>query len=153
MQETTVTIVGNISKEISERHVMDGTKVVNFGVVTNERKYDRDSGQWVDGDKLYAYVTCWRKLAQGVAGSLKKGDPVIVTGRLYQENYEVKGETRTAVRIEANAVGPNLGRCTVDVRRGAGPDAGHESKPVSLEVINGGNSARDGDTALSTAVS
>jgi single-strand DNA-binding protein len=86
-------------------------------MASNERRYDKGADQWVDGDHLYVTVTCWRRLAAGVAASLVKGDPVMVRGRLYTRDYEVEGQRRYSTEVEAASVGPDLARCTADVQR------------------------------------
>ena len=55
---------------------------------------------------------------ENVHASLKKGDPVIVTGRLFTRNYEHQGQRRTSTELEAHSVAADLARCT----RGAHPD-------------------------------
>jgi single-strand DNA-binding protein len=117
MNETVTTIVGNIISEVKQRRTADGIRVAGFRVASNERRYDRASEQWVDGDRLYVSVTCWRKLARGVGASLVKGDPVVVTGRLYTRGYEVEGQKRSITELEAIAVGPDLSRCLAELDR------------------------------------
>jgi single-strand DNA-binding protein len=89
--------------------------VASFRVASNERRFDKETQSWVNGENLYASVTCWRKLALGVTASLTKGDPVMVTGRLFTRGYEVKGQTRSVTELEAFAVGPDPSRCVADV--------------------------------------
>lgn len=117
MNETMATIVGNVTGDLKSRRTADGARVVTFRVASNERRFDRASQQWVDGDTLFMTVVCWRALAVGVMGSLAKGDPVIVTGRVYTRGYEVEGRRRSVVEMEATTVGPDLARCTAEVRR------------------------------------
>ena len=126
MNETEVTVVGNVISDVKSRRTGEGVRVVNFRVASNERRFDKGTGEWVDGDRFFVSVTCWRKLANGVAASLSKGDPVVVTGRLYTRGYEVEGQRRSVTEIEANAVGPDLSRCSAEltrVRRAATEDA------------------------------
>lgn len=117
MNETYVTVVGRVAGDLRQRRTKDGLKVVSFRMISNERRYDRDNEQWVDGKSLSLNVTCWRRLADGVFTSLGKGDPVIATGRLSLREYEFEGQRRTSVELDANAVGPDLSWCTADVQR------------------------------------
>jgi single-strand DNA-binding protein len=135
MNETEVTVVGNVISDVKSRRTGEGVRVVNFRVASNERRFDKGTGEWVDGDRLFVSVTCWRKLANGVAATLSKGDPVVVTGRLYTRGYEVEGQKRSVTEIEANAVGPDLSRCSAElmrVRRSATEDA-----PVAVTSEDG----------------
>lgn len=111
------TIVGNVITNVTQRKIGDGTRVASFRMASNERRFDKETQQWVNGDSLYVTVTCWRKLALGVNASLVKGDPVIVTGRLFTRGYEVEGQKRSVTELEAMAVGPDLSRCLADVSR------------------------------------
>ncbi len=68
------------------------------------------AGEWKDGDTLFTSVTCWRALAENVHLSLRKGNSVIVIGRLSVRPYETRdGEKRQSVDIDAMAVGPGAG--------------------------------------------
>jgi single-strand DNA-binding protein len=62
-------------------------------------------------------VTCKKRLAQHVATSLRRGDPVIVTGRLFLREDRDKRLSR--VEIEAVSVGVDLNRVVVEVRHGS----------------------------------
>lgn len=148
MNETMITIVGNVISEVKPRRTADGVKLVSFRVASNERRFDRTTEQWVDGDRLYVTVTCWRKLAQNVLVSLMKGDPVIVMGRLYTRGYEVEGNKRSVTELEAHAVGPDLTRCFTELRRSrreASEDAAaevQEQDPTATEPATGQPEAR-----------
>jgi single-strand DNA-binding protein len=117
MNETVTTVVGNVITDVKQRRITDGTRVASFRMASNERRFDKETQGWVNGDSLFVTVTCWRKLALGVTASLMKGDPVVVTGRLFTRGYEVEGQKRSVTELEAVAVGPDLARCVADVTR------------------------------------
>lgn len=117
MNETTVTIVGRVVNKPELRSTASDVEIAKFRLASNERRYDRESGTWVDGDSLYVNVTCWRRLAFGVHACLDKGDPVIVTGRLYTRQFEVDGQRRSMTELEATSIGPDLSLCTVRMHR------------------------------------
>jgi single-strand DNA-binding protein len=110
MNETTMTIVGNLVDAPKLRRTKSGHFVANFRVASTPRRYDREKAAWVDGDTLFVTVTCWRALGENVAQSLHKGQPVVVHGRYYQREYEQNETLRTAYELEAIAVGPDLTR-------------------------------------------
>lgn len=118
MRETPVTVVGTLVSNARPRRVgPEQALVLNLRVASNERRYDKASETWVDGDSLYLSVTCWRTLAENAA-SLVKGDPVIVTGRLRTREWTTEqGERRSSVEMEASALGPDLARCMATVRK------------------------------------
>jgi single-strand DNA-binding protein len=110
MSNSTISIVGNVVDEVVNRPTMSGLSKVTFRVASTQRRYDRERGQWVDGHKLFVNVTFWREFAENVAESLKKGDPIIVHGKMYSRQY-VKDETnRVSYEIEPESIGHDLAR-------------------------------------------
>ncbi|MGW0229463.1 single-stranded DNA-binding protein [Actinopolymorpha singaporensis] len=117
MNETMITIAGNVATELRFVRSDRGTSLVSFRLASTPRRYDRNQGGWVDGHTTYVTIVCWRTLAENVAGSLHKGDPVVVFGRLRVENWEREGKTGTTVEVEAQALGHDLSRGTSAFRR------------------------------------
>lgn len=136
MHETTVTVVGNVATDVVLRQVQDGTPVASFGVVSSPSRFDAKTQSWVDGNKLFVWVSGWRRLANGAAASLKKGDPVIVTGKLSVDQYEKDGEKRALAKVDASAIGPNLAFCTAEARRDGAGDIAPFLRAVDLEKIS-----------------
>lgn len=118
MFDTQVTVVGNLVADPRLTYLKDGQPVASFRLASTPRRFDRASGQWKDGDTLFTSVNCWRALAENVYQSLKKGNSIIVIGRLSVRPYETKdGEKRQSVDIDAMAVGPDLARATTIIKR------------------------------------
>jgi single-strand DNA-binding protein len=116
--ETYITVQGNITADPVPRATANGATVVNIRVASNTRRFDREANEWRDGDTTYIGVTCWRTLAVNVCSTLRKGDTVVVFGKLLQRSYETKdGEQRTVHEIDAISVGPDLNRWAADLRR------------------------------------
>jgi single-strand DNA-binding protein len=134
VNETYVTIVGRVINKPEHRQTGNDVELTKFRLASNERRYDRESGTWVDGDRLFVNVTCWRRLAFGAHACLDKGDPVVVTGRLYTRGFEVEGQRRSMIELDATAIGPDLSKCTVTVHRrresqpGRPDDVGHDTR-------------------------
>ena len=56
-------------------------------------------------------VTCWRSLATNVASCLRKGDPVVVKGRMRVRKFDDKeGNPRIEVEVDASTLGHDLTR-------------------------------------------
>jgi single-strand DNA-binding protein len=117
MFETMVPIMGRVITDVAQRTLPSGDKVCSFRIVARERRLNRETGEWVDGDRLFVNVTCWRKLAENVAASLFRGDDVLTYGRLYLNEYEINGQPRSSVELDARVVGPDLSRCSALVQR------------------------------------
>jgi len=112
VNETQMTIVGNVVDDPRKRETKNGYAVTNFRVASTSRRYDREQEKFVDNGTLYVTVTCWRAMAENVYKSLRKGQPVVVTGRYYMREYTVDEHVRTAYELEATAVGHDLSRGT-----------------------------------------
>ena len=90
MNEITTTITGNLTADPELRYTPTGVAVANFSVASTPRSYDRASGEWRDGEPFYLRCTIWRQAAENLAESLRRGDRVIVTGRLKQRAFETR---------------------------------------------------------------
>jgi single-strand DNA-binding protein len=112
MFDTVVTVVGNVLTVPEWRRTANtNTLVANFKVASTARRFDKDTGVWVDSNSLRVRVNCWRKLAEGVAASVRVGDPVVVVGRLYTRDWtDTEGNARTMYELEAMSVGHDLAR-------------------------------------------
>jgi len=136
--ETIVTITGNLVADPTLKFTPSGAAVADFTVASTPRVYDRESGQFKDGDSpLFLRCSVWKQYAENVAESLTKGMQVIVQGRLKQRSYETSGgEKRTVVELDVEDVGPTLRFATAKVTKsGRGSGGGSNS---------GGNSGGQG---------
>lgn len=127
--ETVITVVGNLTADPELRFTPSGAAVANFTVASTPRTFDRQAGEWKDGEALFLRCNIWRQAAENVAETLTRGMRVIVQGRLRQRSFETKeGEKRTVVELEADEVGPALRYATAKVnkvsRGGAGGSGG-----------------------------
>ena len=144
MNDTTVTVVGNLVDDPRIRTTDSGVDVAGFRVASTSRRYDRDGGRWVDSASLFLSVTCWRALAGNAVASLRKGDPVVVTGRLSTRTYEKDGQVRSVCELEASALGPDLARGTAVFRRT--PRGTGASEPGTSDATSAGDGAPASDT-------
>lgn len=117
MNDTYMTIVGNVVDEPRQRNTNSGHAVTNFRIASTSRRFDRETNRFVDNSTLFVNVTCWRAMAENVGISLKKGQPVIVTGRYYQREYTVDEQVRFSYELEASSVGHDLSRGTADFKK------------------------------------
>lgn len=103
-----ITIVGNLTRDPELRFTPNGTPVASFGLAVNKRVQNKDSGEWTNSADFFN-VVAWFKLAENCAQSLFKGDRVLISGRLSQDNWEDKdGQKRSAFKIIANIIAPSL---------------------------------------------
>ncbi|HZG91790.1 MAG TPA: single-stranded DNA-binding protein [Pseudonocardia sp.] len=116
--ETVITVVGNLTADPELRFTQSGAAVANFTVAATPRTFDRQSGEWKDGDALFMRCNVWRQAAENVAETLTRGMRVMVQGRLRQRSFETReGEKRTVVELEVDEVGPSLRYATAKVNK------------------------------------
>ena len=113
MHEPLITVVGNVAGPPRQRSTPNGVSVADFRIAATPRRQDRATEAWSDGETMWFGVTAWRALAEHCAASLKKGDRVVVTGRLTTRSWQTDGgERRSALEVEASTVGLDLSRGT-----------------------------------------
>ncbi|TDU89959.1 single-strand binding protein [Kribbella voronezhensis] len=125
--ETVVTLVGNLVDDPELRFTPSGAAVANFRIASTPRTYDRQSGEWKDGESLFLSCSVWRQAAENVAESLQRGMRVIVQGRLKSRSYDDReGNKRTVFEIDVDEVGPSLRSATAKVTKAmrSGPGGG-----------------------------
>jgi single-strand DNA-binding protein len=139
MNEAFVTFQGWVGNEIVHRETNQGN-VVNFRVGSTPRIRKRN-GDWVDGPTSWFSVTCWRALADHVRDSVRKGEPVIVHGRLRTDVWEREdGQSSVTYVVEASYVGHDLTRGTAVFVRALRPDRADgddEGDTVVKELLHG----------------
>jgi single-strand DNA-binding protein len=119
-----ITVVGNITRDIELRFTPSGQPTATFGLAVNRRWQNRQTQEWEEQTSFFDIV-CWRELAENASASLHKGTRVIVSGRLEQRSWETQdGDKRSKVEIVADEIGPSLRWASAQVekneRRGPG---------------------------------
>jgi len=104
----TVTAAGIIAT--TPRHIQteEGLDITSFRLASNRRRYDDELQQWVDVDTNWYTVVAFRALAANAEKSLKKGDRVVVSGRVRIRDWEHDSGSGTSVEVEADALGHDL---------------------------------------------
>ena len=127
--ETVITVIGNLTADPELLWTGNGAAVADFTIASTPRTYDRNSGEWKDGESLFLRCSVWRNAAENVAESLRKGMRVIAQGRLVQRSYETKeGEKRTVVELQVDEIGPSLRSARAQVTRtNNGQQGGYQS--------------------------
>ena len=103
--DTPITLIGNLVADPELRYTPSGAPVATMRVASTPRTYNREAGQWEDGEALFLTCNIWRQAAENAAQSLTKGTRVVVVGKLKQRNYQTKdGSQRTSYEIEAEEI-------------------------------------------------
>ena len=127
MADSTVTVVGNVTRDPEMRYTPSGVAKASFGVAVSRRWQNRNTQEWEEQTSFFN-VVCWRDMAENVCESIGKGARIVVTGRLEQRSWETEsGDKRSVVEIVADDVGPSLRWATAEVKhneRRGGFDSG-----------------------------
>lgn len=127
--EPNITIVGNVTADAELRFIPSGAAVCNFTVASTPRVKNGEA--WEDGETVFFRVAVWRDMAEHCAETIKRGMRVVVTGRFKVRGYEVEGQQRQSLEVDADEVGVSLryGTATFNkaerVQAGA-PPAAHD---------------------------
>jgi single-strand DNA-binding protein len=100
-----VMISGNLTRDAELRSTPSGTSVLNVGVAVNDRRQNRQTGEWED----YAnFIDCtmFGKRAEAIAQYLTKGTKVAIQGRLHYSSWDDKntGQRRSKVDVTVEEV-------------------------------------------------
>jgi len=114
-----LTITGNLTAD-AER---GGAPVATLIVATTPRHYDRAADMWADEETIYLRCTAWRHTAQNIAASLRKGDQVLVHGKLRQHTHTTDTGSRSALELEIDDIGRSLRHRTAQT----GPGSQHHA--------------------------
>lgn len=132
-----VILSGNVVADPELRFTPSGAAVTNFRIACNDRKFNRTTQEWEDGDTAFVTVAVWRQAAENVAESVQRGHRVVVVGKLKTRTYETReGEKRIAVECDADEVAVSLKNATAKVskmtRQGSGGGGGDDpwAQPV-----------------------
>jgi single-strand DNA-binding protein len=103
-----VTVVGLVATTPRHLVTQDGLPITSFRLASSHRKFDRKENKWIDGETNWFTVTAFRQLAINSAGSVAKGDRVLVTGKLRVRDWDNGERAGTSVEIEADGLGHDM---------------------------------------------
>lgn len=95
---------GRLAADPELRFAASGTAVARMRVGANSRKRLED-GSWADDKTCWLDVTAFRRLAEGAAETLRKGDLVVLTGKLQTDEWEQEGQKRSKIVCIAESIG------------------------------------------------
>ncbi|MBF4549367.1 single-stranded DNA-binding protein [Pseudoclavibacter sp. VKM Ac-2888] len=118
-----VTFVGNATADLELRYTQNGVAVANGTVAVNDRVFDRQTNEFKDGPTTFVRFSAWRELGEHAAQSIKKGQQVILVGKLEQNEYTDKeGVKRTSFEVTAEHLAASVRFGTTEFRKSARPD-------------------------------
>ena len=139
MADSTITVVGNLTRDPELRFTTGGRGTANFGIAVS-RRYQVNN-EWQEQTSFFNIVA-WGTLAENAAATLNKGHRVIVTGRLEQRSWDDKdGQKKSIVEIVADEIGPSLRWARAEVERIARDGGGSSGGGSNAGGGNSGGSS------------
>lgn len=94
-----VILAGRFSRDPELKFLPSGSALANFSLALN-RTYKTDSGEQRE-EVCFIDITAFGKQAEVIAQHLRKGDPILVEGRLKTESWDDKqtGQKRTKMGV------------------------------------------------------
>ncbi len=103
-----ITVAGLVATTPRHLVTQDGLPITSFRLAASHRKFDKSQNKWIDGETNWFTVTSFRQLAINSAGSVSKGDRVLVTGKLRVRDWDNGERAGTSVEIEADNLGHDM---------------------------------------------
>ena len=143
-----ITLTGLVAT--APRHIVtsEGLPITSFRLASTQRRFDRSKERWIDGDTNWYTITAFRQLAINSAGSVGKGDRVVLTGRLRIREWENGERTGTNIDVEADAIGHDLSWGTSVFSRSISSSAASTSSEASTEIGSAEAADEDADEAV-----
>lgn len=127
-----ITVVGNLTDNLTLSNLQNGAAVVNFTIAVTPRRFDRDANAFKDGEAVFYKSSIWRLDAENFAKSLHKGDRVVAIGEIKPNNYEKDGVKVSSFELDVQEIAASLAFATVVLTRN--PSKGGNSAPATAPV-------------------
>ena len=105
---TQISVEGLVATTPRHLVTQDGLPITSFRLASSERRFDRTENKWIDGETNWYTITSFNQLAINVAGSVSKGDRVMVSGNLRIRDWDNGERAGTSVEVEADTLGHDL---------------------------------------------
>lgn len=103
-----VSVTGLVATTPRHLVTQDGLPITSFRLAESQRRFDRGLNKWVDGETNWYTITSFKDLAINTAGSVHKGDRIVVIGDLRVRDWDNGERAGTSVEVEATAIGHDL---------------------------------------------
>lgn len=103
-----ITVTGLVATTPRHLITQDGLPITSFRLASSQRRFDRATSKWIDGETNWYTITGFKALAINSAQSVNKGDRVIVQGTLRVRDWDNGERNGTSVEVEATSIGSDL---------------------------------------------
>jgi single-strand DNA-binding protein len=127
-----VMLEGNLTGDPIKRYTASGDAVLNFSVAVNRSWTDSQTRERRE-QVTFQDVTAWKHLAENGAATLKKGDRVVVAGRLETQTWDDNGQKRSKNVLVATTVAVSLRFATAVIAKNEKGQSAGSPAPVAAE--------------------
>jgi len=96
-----VILTGRLVADPDIRYTPNGAEVAQFRIAVNRSYRMKDQSEWQQ-ETFFVTIIAWNRLAEKVENNFKKGDLVLVEGRLNIRSYETDGTKKWVTEIIAS---------------------------------------------------
>ena len=133
----TITVTGVVGSDPRLHVTTQGLVITSFRLASTRRYFDRAKGTWEDGETNWYTVSGFRQLAHNTAASVRRGERVVVHGRLRLRAWENGEKSGTAIEIEAESIGHALAWGTTVLTKVRREGAGDGERPAPASDAGG----------------
>ena len=132
-----VILMGNLTRDVEQRTTSGGQSVASFSLAVTRSWRSQDGQQ----QEQTSFINCvaWGKVGEIIAQYVKKGSPLLVSGRLDQRSYEDKdGNKRQAVEVvveDFNFIGGGRGGDS-SATPAAGSTQGNKAQETTADEVD-----------------
>lgn len=141
----TITLTGLVATVPHHLVTGEGLPITSFRLASTQRRFDRSRNMWVDTGTNWYTVTAFRQLAMNTNSSLRKGERVIVSGRLRMRDWTTGERAGTTMEIDADAIGHDLSWGTASFTRSMSSGAVDAATRIEGEAPQNDPAGVDGD--------
>ncbi|WP_261164082.1 single-stranded DNA-binding protein [Microbacterium sp. Marseille-Q6965] len=146
-----ITIAGNIATEPSQITTPSGAVITRFRVASSSRRRDASTGEWIDGHTNWYTVCAYRHLGANAYASLRKGERIVVCGRLRLRRWENEDRHGMEAEIDADSLGHDLLFGTSAFARVSRPQSETVTAETTARAGAGSGHGRGADNAWAVA--
>lgn len=128
-----ITVTGVVGSDPRAIVTSQQLPITSFRLASSRRFFNRMTGEWEDAGTNWYTVSAFRRLAFNANASLRKGEHVVVHGRLKQRPWQAGDKSGIAIEIEADAIGHDLSWGITELQRLGQPSRQAEAADGSAD--------------------
>jgi single-strand DNA-binding protein len=117
MNLNNIIIGGRLTRDPELKHSQSGVAICRLSICNNQRRREAEVATFLD-------CTAFGKTAETIAEHMTKGQRIVITGKIRQENWEKDGEKRSKLVVDVDRFD------FVDPRGGGNGDT-NEERPAA----------------------